>query len=345
MKEKRLISKKLQLPYLTKLITKLAPRIGAKVVIEPEWGIASQIIYKNGVVRSLRMYSLDLNHIASSDIAKDKDYAKFFMKKRGYPIIEGQTIFENNWAKIIKNNRTTLYAVKYAKRLGYPVIVKPNSKSQGVGVSLVFSEEELCSALLQVFKIDRVAIIERYSPGKDYRIVVLDDRIISAYQRIPLSIIGDGKSSVFLLLKQKEKSFILSGRDTRINFEDKRMRIKLQRQSLSFKSIPPKGQKIFLLDNANLSTGGESIDITDNINSGFKKIAMQLTKNMGLRMAGVDIMITKGDITKNPKNCSYYIIEINAAPGLDHYVTTGKKQKMIIEAMYLKVLRALGKKD
>ena len=40
----------------------------------------------------------------------------------------------------------------------------------------------------------------------------------------------------------------------------------------------------------------------------------------------------------------YYIIEINAAPGLDHYVTTGEEQKKIVETMYLKVLKALGKK-
>ena len=66
---------------------------------------------------------------------------------------------------------------------------------------------------------------------------------------------------------------------------------------------------------------------------------------MGLRISGVDIMVTSGDIKQNPKNCKYYIIEINAAPGLDHYVTTGKKQKAIVEAMYLKVLRALGKRD
>ena len=60
-------------------------------MVEPEWSIASQIIYKNGIVRSLRMYSLDLNHIASADIARDKDFAKFFIKKRGYPVAEGRT--------------------------------------------------------------------------------------------------------------------------------------------------------------------------------------------------------------------------------------------------------------
>ena len=333
------------LPYLTNLIKKLAPKVGAKVVVEPEWGIASQIIYKNGVVRSLRMYSLDLNHIASSDIARDKDYAKFFIKKRGYPVAEGKTVFSNDWAKAVKSNRTISYGIKYAQKLGYPVIVKPNSKSQGVDVFLVWNKKELTSALCKVFKGDRVAIVERYLPGHDYRIVVLDGEIISAYERIALSVTGDGKNSILSLLKKKQKLFDKTKRDTRINFNDKRILIKLKRQKLNFRSILSKDKQVFLLDNANLSTGGDSIDVTNIIHKEFKKIAINLTRDMGLRIAGVDIMVTEGDITENPKKCKYYIIEINAAPGLDHYVTTGKKQKKIIEAMYLKVLKALGKRD
>src|SRR6185436_15734542 len=108
------------LPYLTNLIKKLGPQVGAKVTVEPKWGIAAQIIYKNGVVRSLRMYSLDLNHIASADIAKDKDYAKFFMQKRGYPIAKGQTVFSDHWALVIHSNQTIPSGIKYAKKLGYP---------------------------------------------------------------------------------------------------------------------------------------------------------------------------------------------------------------------------------
>lgn len=336
---------KIKLPYLTNLIKKLAPKVGARVVIEPEWGIVSQIIYKNGVVRSLRMYSLDLNHIASADIARDKDYAKFFMEQRGYPVAEGQTFFEDNWARIVKSKRTITVAPSYAKKLCYPVIVKPNSKSQGSGVSLVHSAKELKSSLLEIFKGDKVAVVERYLPGHDYRVVVLDNEIISAYERIPLSVIGDGKSSIINLLKNKQKLFEKQNRDTKINFNDSRIKLKLQKQKLTFKSILPKGKQIFLLDNANLSTGGNSIDVTSNIHESFKEIAVNLTRDMGLRIAGVDIMVTKGDIRKNIKDCSYYIIEINAAPGLDHYVTTGKEQKKIVEAMYLKVLKALGKKD
>lgn len=334
-----------KLPYLTKLIIKLAPKIGARVIVEPEWGIAAQIIYSNGVVRSLRFYSLDLNHIASADIAKDKDYAKFFMKKQGYPVAEGRTFFKDSWAKAIKSNRTIIRGIKYAEKMGYPLIIKPNSKSQGADVCLVWNKAELVMSLRKIFKSDRVAIIERYLPGHDYRVVVLDKEIISTYERTALSVTGDGKQSILMLLKQKQKIFDKQNRDTRINFDDPRIKMKLLRQGFSARTVLAEGEKIYLLDNANLSTGGDSIDVTNTIHSGFKKIAINLTRNMGLRIAGVDIMVTKGDITENPKECNYYIIEINAAPGLDHYVTTGKKQKAIVEKMYLKVLKALGKKD
>jgi D-alanine-D-alanine ligase-like ATP-grasp enzyme len=337
--------RKLTLPYLTKLIMKLAPLVGAKVVVEPEWRYAAQIIFKNGVVRSLRHYALDLNHDASYRIACDKDFAKFFMAQRGYPIAEGKTIFEADWAKALKSNRTIAYAEKYAKKLGYPVIVKPNSKNQGTGVCLAWNKIELKEALLKAFKEDKVAIIERYLPGLDYRIVVLDGEIISSYHRIPLSITGDGKHSILELLKMKQKLFYSHGRNTHIDLKDPRIKTKLRKQGYSFQSVPYKNQKIYLLDNANLSTGGDSVDTTDTIHAGFKKIAAKLTRDMGLRLCGVDIMVTKGDIAKNPKECSYYIIEINAVPGLDHYVAMGRKQRKIVEAMYLKVLKALGKKD
>ncbi|MEI8174379.1 MAG: cyanophycin synthetase, partial [bacterium] len=303
----------------------------------------SQIIYKNGVVRSLRMYSLDLNHIASSDIAKDKGYAKFFMEKRGYPVAPGVTVLKDSWAKAIKSKKNTSFGIRNAEKIGYPLVAKPNSKSQGVDVSVVWNRKELVSILYKIFKGDRIAVVEKYLPGHDYRIVVLDKEIISAYERLALSVVGDGEHSVLALLKQKQKDFIAQGRDTKINFNDQRIKIKLQKQGYSFGSILLKDESVYLLDNANLSTGGDAIDVTNTIHSNFRKIAIELTRDMGLRISGVDIMVTKGDITMNPKNCEYYIIEINSAPGLDHYVTTGDKQRKIVEAMYFKVFKALAR--
>ncbi len=340
--------KKEKIPYLIQLVKQLAPKVGAKVILEPEWNFAAQIVYKNGVVRSLRGCTLDLNHLGSSEIAKDKGYAKFFMKQKGYPVAEGRTFFENGWAKIVRSNRTVSAAVRYAEKIGYPVIVKPNSKTQGREVWLVFGNGELRRALFRIFKIDRVALVEKYLPGRDYRIVVLDSEVISAYERVPLSVTGDGENSILTLLKRQQNSFVLSGRDTQLDFHDERIKLKLERQGYGLRTVLAKGEKVFLLDNANLSTGGEALDVTQTIHRGFRRIAVDLTRDMGLRIAGVDIMVTQGDITKNPndsKSYSYYIIEINAAPGLDHYATTGKAQRKIVENMYLKILEALGKKD
>lgn len=336
---------KAKFPYLTRLIKKLAPRVGASFFVEPEWGYAGQIKYPNGVVRSLLAYSIDLNHIGSADIAVDKGFAKFFMNKHGYPLAPGIAVFKDSWAKAIGSKKTASYAVSYAKKAGYPLIAKPNSKSQGTDVFLVANEKELRGALTKIFKNDRVALVEHYMPGHDYRVVVLDGEVISAYQRIALSVTGDGAHSVLQLLKAKQKHFKKIGRDTVINFKDVRIRLKLKQKGYSWRSILSKGEKVFLLDNANLSTGGDAVDVTQAIHKGFKKIAIQLTKDMGLRMAGVDIMVTNGNIAQAPNKSGYYILEINAAPGLDHYVTSGKKQEKIVEAMYLKVLKALGKRD
>ncbi|MEK7128426.1 MAG: cyanophycin synthetase [Patescibacteria group bacterium] len=333
---------------LGKLLAKLAPKVGAKVVIEPEWGMAGQIIFRNGSVRSFLGYLLDLNGTASSGISTDKSHAKFFMQKKGYPIAKGRTIFSNEWAREMNSNRRISYAISYARKLGYPVIVKPNNKSQGIGVCLAWNQSELVWALREIFKEDKVAIIEKYLPGRDYRVVVLDKEIISAHERVPLSVTGDGKNSILALLKGKRNSPEFLKRGIEVDFRDRRMKKKLYHDGYSFRSIPEKGQKIFLLDNANLSPGGDAIDAMDTIHPEFRKIAIKLTKDMGLRFCGVDIMVTRGDISKNPKNlkdCCYYIIETNASPGLIiHYEKNFSKQKKLAEAMYLKILRALSKK-
>ena len=128
-----------------------------------------------------------------------------FLCKRRVILWQKEKLFlADRWADAIKSNRKIPHGIKYAEKLGYPLIVKPNSQSQGSGVTLVNNKKELVFSLKEIFKIDRIAIIERYLPGRDYRIVVLDGEIISAYERIPLSVTGDGKNSVFSLLKRNK---------------------------------------------------------------------------------------------------------------------------------------------
>jgi len=334
------MKKKKPIPFLVKTLQKIAPRIGAKVLMEPEWGIVCQVTFKNGKKRYTRYNCIDLNSLGASEIAKDKDYANFFLKSMNYPTIEGKAFYSNDWAKAISSKNTINKAFTYAKRLGYPVIIKPNSGSQGGGVALAHNKTELARAALAIFKRDRIALVQKFVKGKDYRIVVLDDKVISAYERTPLSVIGDGVSSIKKLLIKKQTNFIETDRDTRIDNTDPRIKETLHHQGLTLSSVIPKSEKVFLLTNANLSTGGDSHDVTNCIHLDFKKIAINITKDMGLRICGVDLMI-EGDIRDKPNK--YFVIEINAAPGLDHYVTTGKAQQKIVEDLYLEVLKSMEK--
>ena len=327
-------------PLLGKLLQKIAPKIGATVVMEPEWNVVGQIIFKNGKKRYFRYSSLDLNPLGASDVAKDKDYANFFMRRMGYPVILGKAFFSRDWCRAIGSRRDIHAAYRYAKILGFPVVVKPNSGSQGMNVALVHTRNEFYRAMRAVFSRDRVALVERQVRGTDYRVVVLDSKVISAYQRIPLHVVSDGKSTIRELLKRKQRQFIASSRDTRLKMHDPRIREKLRRQGLTMRSVPPEGACVYLLDNANLSTGGDSVDVTTEIHPAFKRIAVRLTKDMGLRLCGVDIMVN-GSITEKPGE--YWVLEVNAAPGLDHYAASGRAQEKIVKRLYLEVLKSMAR--
>ena len=331
--------KKMEGPLLGKIFRKLAPEIGARIVMEPEWNVVGQIIFKNGRKRYFRYSTIDLNPVGAADVAKDKDYANFFMRRMGYPTIPGKTFFSKEWAEAIGSSRGIDAAYRYAKKIGLPVFVKPNSGSQGSAVAKVYTKKEFYRAMREVFKRDRVALVQRPVSGRDYRVVVLDGRIISAYERIPLGVVGNGRLSIRRLIMEKQKQFVASGRDTRINMKDRRIAENLKRQGFTMRSVIPRGQRVQLLSNANLSTGGDAVDVTPIIHPVFRRLAARLTKDMGLRFCGVDLMV-EGGIGQRPK--SYWVIEINAAPGLDHYVTTGQAQERIVEAMYRKVLKAMS---
>jgi D-alanine-D-alanine ligase-like ATP-grasp enzyme len=182
-------------------------------------------------------------------------------------------------------------------------------------------------------------VIEQFQEGNDYRIVVLDDEVISVYQRIPLNVVGDGKSSISELVMQKQDVFTTIGRGESIDLADERIQMILTRKHLTLDSVLPLGEQVSLLDNANLSTGGDSKDFTDEVHKDFKKLAVNITKDMGLRFCGVDVITA--DITK-PIN-HYSVIEINGAPGLDNYALIGEEQTKRVEDLYVKILLAMGK--
>jgi len=329
-------------PIAIEILKKITPKIGARLIIEPNYQFVGQIIFKNGKKTFFRNTNFNINHLGSIEIARDKDYSKFFLKKFGYNTCVGEAFFSEKLNSNLRQDKRKNIddGLVYAKKIGFPIIVKPNNLSQGTLVTKVHNAKEYYRAANKIFKKTLVMLIEKYYKGFDYRIVVLDDKVISAYQRIPLFIIGDSKSSIKELLDKKQEDFRKKDRDTVIDQDDFRLKNRLKRLHLNSDSILKKNEKIFLLDNSNLSTGGDAFDLTEKIHPDFMKLAVKVTKDMGLRFCGVDL-ISAEEITEPVKD--HVIVEINGAPGLDNYARIGKEQNKIVENLYLELLKALEK--
>lgn len=153
------------------------------------------------------------------------------MRQMGYQVPQHQTFFSDNFARILDSSPTTAHAPAYATELGYPVIVKPNSLSQGVGIEKAHDSVQLISALQRIFTQhrERASLVEKYYTGDDYRMVIVDQQLISAYRRLPPTLIGDGQHTVSQLLEIRQAEFLTRDRDTILQPGDPRIAQKLHK--------------------------------------------------------------------------------------------------------------------
>lgn len=328
---------KVKRAFVAEIICRIAPQIGAEVLLEPEFGFVGEITFRNGKRILFRGTNLNINPLGSSEIARDKGYANFFLRKHGYSVPEGQTFFSEKLNKRLETKRTVDDGFGYAVKIGLPVILKPNNLSQGTLVTKVFTKRQYSSTAKKILKLTPVMLVQRFYEGRDYRIVVLDNEVLSAYERLPLTVVGNSRSTIGMLLKSKQRYFDKIGRDTQLDLEDHRMKWKLRTGRLTLQSIPRKGEIVQLLDNANLSTGGDAVDVTEALHRDYERLAIGIARDMGLRMCGVDIMADDASLPLE----EYVVLEINSAPGLDNYAAIGTKQRRKVDDLYLKVLRAL----
>jgi D-alanine-D-alanine ligase-like ATP-grasp enzyme len=325
-------------PFIVSILQKIVEQIGAELVLDPECKFVGYITFKNGKKTVFRSTQFNINGFGAAEIAKDKGCSGFLLKQFGYKVPEGKTFFNEHLCKKISTLRNIDDGYDYAQALGFPLIVKPLNLSQGILVTKVHNKREYYQVAKKILQITSGFIVEKFHLGNDYRIVVLDQEVIIAYQRIPLFVVGDDKSSVWELLQKKQFLLNKHGRKV-IDFEDFRIKKKLRRQNLTLDSVLPKDKIVYLLDNANLSSGGEAVDVSESIHPDFQKLAVNITKDMGLRLAGVDIITN--DITQPITD--YIIIEVNGSPGLLNYASFGEVQTQRVENLYFKVLQAMEK--
>ena len=129
------LQSKIKTPFVAEIICRVAPTIGATVLLEPEFGFVGEITFKNGKRVLFRGTNLNINALGSSEIARDKGYATFFLKHYGYSVPEGQTFFSEKLNQRVRLKRTIDDGFEYARFLGFPVILKPNNLSQGLSLA------------------------------------------------------------------------------------------------------------------------------------------------------------------------------------------------------------------
>lgn len=204
---------------------------------------------------------------------------------------------------------------------GRAVVIKPKSTNYGLGITIfqqgVTNREDFTKAIEIAFREDKEVMVEDYLVGTEYRFFVLGDETLAVLLRVPANVVGDGVKTVRELVTEKNTD-PLRGDGSRsplkkIALGDIEL-LQLKEQGLTPESVPASGQIVQLRANSNISTGGDSIDMTDQMHDSYKQLAVGIAHAMGAKVCGVDLIIP--DLTKpaEPSLSSWGVIEANFNP-------------------------------
>lgn len=202
------------------------------------------------------------------------------------------------------------------------IVVKPKSTNFGLGIS-IFKEptnlEAYEKALDIAFSEDQSLLVEEFIDGTEYRFFILDGKCEAVLLRVAANVVGDGKHSIRELIDIKNAN-PLRGRNHRspleiIDLGDIEL-LMLEQQGYQPDDILPDGIKVDLRRNSNISTGGDSIDVTNNMDTSYKQLAANMAKAMSVWACGVDLIIPDAKQVSNKENPNATCIELNFNPSM-----------------------------
>lgn len=220
-------------------------------------------------------------------IGKDKDETKQALLKAGVSVPEG---------KRFQPDSTIDSMLNYANGIGYPVVIKPTDGSFGRGViTNITSSGELEHSLAYIKNTYNYTdiIIERYIPGNEYRVYVVEDKVVGAVHRIPANVQGDGVHSIKALIELKNEERSLNPRLISCPIQINQELVDfIGRHNFTLETVPANGEQVFLNDKSNISIGGDPVDVLDDLPEGVKRSAVQAVKAVdGLPHCAVDLII------------------------------------------------------
>ncbi|MBS1502455.1 MAG: cyanophycin synthetase, partial [Bacteroidetes bacterium] len=244
------------------------------------------------------------------DIASNKDETKRMLQEQAIPVAHGMTI--SSGAQVDEAIR----------KIGFPLVFKPLDGNHGRGISInIKTKEDALAAYEHAAKISRRVIVERFVTGFDFRVLVIDNKMVAAALRDPAHVKGDGHSTIRELIDienqdprrgyghEKVLTLITIDRDT-LDL--------LEKKGYTLDTVPKKGEKVFVKSTANLSTGGTSVDVTDHVHPQNVFICERISKIIGLDICGIDIMAQ--NLTEPLTDTGGVVLEVNAAPGFRMHI-------------------------
>lgn len=200
------------------------------------------------------------------------------------------------------------------------VVIKPKSTNFGLGITIIKKNSDHLiyeRAIDIAFEQDSSILIEEFIDGKEFRIFVMNDEVVGILHRVPANVTGDGVLSIRELVIEKNKD-PLRGKGYHTPLEKIQLgeaeSIFLKAQNKDFDYVPRVDEVVFLRENSNISTGGDSIDFTDEIPDSYKKIAVKAAQALGVKITGLDMIIP--DYTQEATEDNYAIIELNFNPAI-----------------------------
>lgn len=298
----------------------------------PVMQLGDSNIYQIGYGKMSRVIEASIGNktrCVGVDISCDKLLTKQLLQNQNIPVAEGDKVCN------------IIGLLQEAERIRYPVVLKPQYGNKGQGVILnIKNQKQLVESYINLRKNQKDIIIEKYYEGKDYRVCVVNYKVVATSLRVAPFIVGNGIDNLKKLIDIINED-PLRGEDhekalTKIKI-DSELTSCLLKGKFKLDYIPQKGERILLRENANLSTGGMAIDCTEEICEENIECCINAAKTLGLDICGIDICTE--DISIPIKESNGIIMEINAAPGIrmHHYPSKGKKRnvgKAILEMLY-----------
>ena len=233
-------------------------------------------------------------------------------------------------------------AIQQARKIGFPVVLKPLDGNHGRGVSInLTSDEQVIVAFkeAQSQSTNRATIVENYVTGLDHRMLVVNGELVAVSKRVPGHVVGDGEKTIEELVEivnsDPRRGIGHEKVLTRLKFDDQAERL-LSEAGKNHETVLAKDEIFYLCSAGNLSMGGTAIDMTDVVHPDNREMAVRAIKSIGLDVGGVDFLTD--DITQSYKDIGGAIVEVNAAPGFRMHVAPSEGKPRDVAAAVMDML-------